>query len=71
MQTVNQLEDTGTTYVLLFSIPRLTITGDIVEFDREGPRSEERAGQKQVHPQSVYLDSCSPKSLRMKNSSSR
>jgi len=27
--------------------------------------------EKEVHPQSLYLDSCKPRSLRMKNSSSR
>jgi phospholipase/lecithinase/hemolysin len=46
IQIVNQLEDAGTTYLLLFSIPHLTITGDIVEFDREAPQAEGGAARK-------------------------
>ena len=33
---INTTEDRSTTWLLLFSIPKLVITGDVVEFTQEG-----------------------------------
>jgi hypothetical protein len=33
---VNVMEDRSTTWLLLFSIPKLVITGDVVEFENNG-----------------------------------
>jgi len=33
---INVTEDRSTTWLLLFSIPKLVITGDVVEFTQEG-----------------------------------
>ena len=33
---INVIEDRSTTWLLLFSIPKLVITGDVVEFTQEG-----------------------------------
>lgn len=40
---------------------------DVLDMLVEGASEQEIL----VHPQSLYLDSCNPSSLRMKNSSSR
>ena len=34
---VNVTEDRSTTWLLLFSVPKIVITGDVVEFDSDNP----------------------------------
>jgi hypothetical protein len=48
---INVTEDRSTTWLLLFSIPKLVITGDVVEFTGEGGQTQSNQPPTMQKPQ--------------------